>query len=81
MVFSHHHSQLGAFHSITTNKLSKLKRVFLFQLRDYLNYILVKSKRNLPIEPYQSLVSQLVLFIYVSLFPENLQLFRYDIYQ
>lgn len=66
MVFSHHHNQLSAFHSITTNKLSKLKRVFLHQLRDYLDYILVKSKRNLPIEPYQSLVPNLVLFIYVD---------------
>ena len=66
MVFGHHHSQLNAFHSITTNKLGKLKRVFLHQLRDFLHYILVKSKRNLPIEPYQSLVSNLMLLIYVD---------------
>lgn len=66
MVFGHHHSQLGAFHSITTNKLTKLKRVFLHQLRDYLSYIWVKSRRNLPIEPYQALVANLVLFIYVD---------------
>ena len=66
MIFKHHHEQLNTFHLITINKLSKLKKSFLFQLRDYLSYIWVKSKRNLPIEPYRNLVSNLVLFIYVD---------------
>ena len=66
MIFTHHHAQLNTFRSITINKLSKLKKVFLYQLRDYLTFIWVKSRRNIPIDPYRNLVTNLVLFIYVD---------------
>lgn len=66
MIFTHHHNQLNVFRSITINKLSKLKKSFIYQLRDYLTFIWVKSRRNVPIEPYCNLVSNLVSFIYVD---------------
>lgn len=66
MIFDHHHNQLDLFHSVTINKLGKLKKIFLYQLRDYLNYIWVKSNHNVAIEPYQNLIPNLVFFIYVD---------------
>lgn len=66
MIFEHHHNQLELFKQLTINKLSKLKKNFLYQLRDYLYFIFVKSKRNIPIQPYCNLIPNLVAFIYID---------------